>query len=243
MCNLKVCYIFYRELNSEAFNRFSRLLREHFKDVQIQTCDSASEDYFSNAFFEFGPIKSFLNKHSSEELNLLIVNDTVFRSHSRIFVRYLVKKVASLSRQTIDKSQFAYGEFTSALGNVDILSSYFVFLPNYRASNEKIEFSVSGKLSSTELRNIIPRSHRIEVLQWVTWRPALRGWYGAEKSASATRLNYKRKLCTITMECELSQFLSRRRILTNLSGNIWLKLMDRIKINLLKIKKRVKSIK
>lgn len=243
MSSLHVCYIFYRELDKQAFTRFKRLLDNHFSDYHIDTCDSTLGEYFSNELFEFGPIKTVLGRDFTGHTDLLIVNDTVIRSHSRVFVRYLIKKVALFSKRAADREKRAYGEFTNALGNNDILSSYFVFLPGYRTREVDVQFSISGKLGVRELIKIIPREHRQEILHWVTWRPTLRGWYGADKSALSTRRNYKRKLCTITMECELSQLLSRRRLLTNLSDRTWIKLLDRAKINALKIIKRTKSIK
>lgn len=235
---MEVYYIYYKNLDMKTYEDFKNAINSNIPNATFYPCDSDAPENFSNKYLEFGPIIKILNSQREKPTDILIINDTVFKSHSRIFVVQMIKDIKILQKKPKDIKRNAYGEITKITGSNIFLSSYFIWLPAFTGLKNHITFSINNDKKIKEISTILNKTDRKEIFDWVRWRCSMRGWYGADRSKLKTRRNYFRKLCAITMERELSSALSKERKLTGFSQKRFLKLVDRLKINKAKIKKR-----
>ena len=174
--------------------------------IDILIFDSSDAECYGNQYYEFGGIKraiDFISKNCLFNLNIFIVNTTVIKYHSKIFIQYLIedgtKWMKNIKCNT--SKNLIYGEVQKSKYDLEnYIATYFMLINLREPININLLKNNINTLTPFKIiiKNI-NKDYRRYVFKWISGK-FLKGWYGASFGLANIKKNYKRKLIAMHYE-------------------------------------------
>lgn len=259
--NLYFVFLTYSK-NNEYDNDFYKLISNYTKSNYL-IINTFNNDYLEcgesiNFLYEFSGyqkaleiIKSKLK--NSERIQIIFVNDTIFRSHLKILVCFLInhiikyynynksfiigvkQKTPFLMKDIVQSEHFLPTYLFSLVLHVNEIDKLYLFDPIY--SDVKMLYQ------DQDFNNINFIAH---INNWLLPKSFIGGWYQSSPTSSLGDIHFLRKKVTIFLEAKLQNTLNNQNIPTVyvLDDSKYLRflmILDRIYIIYLKIQLRIRN--
>lgn len=249
-------------------------LSDSFDSVEIVWTNPISKKYIDgiNERYEFSGYQAGLNRvlttvngepqqHQNLIHTIVFVNDTAFKSHSRLLTRFLLKSFLR-NKRYFPKNTSAVGLLSNFptteaefLRGPGYLSTWIFAIQGNLKSLKEIEFfekELDREKFSTDVYDTLPFSYRTEVNRWLQPKNWIKGWHGSIPGVQPADSILIRKRFTIYLEHNWPVLLAKKGCgLTDVSTILQrhecmilsvLRVIDRAKINIIKIFTRINHI-
>ena len=261
--NIKIFFVFLTFSNDCIYNKFFINLISKYKYFDFIIINNSKEDYLNcgiriNDLYEFTGYQKGLEiirtkiKYT-EKIQIIFINDTIFRSHLKILVSYLIKKIIKYNKSN-KSCIIGMKQKTPILMKDIVLSDYFLptylfslilerkdidklylFNPNY------VDINILYKDSDFNNKNFLTH-----INNWLLPKSLIGGWYQSSATSRLSDAHFLRKKVTIFLEAKLQNFLDSQHIhivyIPDDSNYFkFLMFLDRLYTILLKLQLRTKN--